>query len=117
MKILLSHYGQGRRWTSNEVLKRRQLWVSLVKLKYTFVSPWFVGGDFNEVRVMSERKGCLRRDRGMKDFNDLIDNLELLAIPMIGRTFTWCNALVGDRWNRIDRFLIDHRWLEKFSFK
>ncbi|KAL7229806.1 hypothetical protein ACSBR2_008376 [Camellia fascicularis] len=56
---------------------------------------------------MSERKGCLRRDRGMKDFNDLIDNL----------IFTWCNALDGDRCSRIDRFLIDHKWLEKFLFK
>lgn len=53
----------------------------------------------------------------MKDSNDLIDNLELLDIPMIGRTFTWCNALDGYRWSKIDRFLIDHRWLEKFSFK
>ncbi|XP_028069007.1 uncharacterized protein LOC114271593 [Camellia sinensis] len=75
------------------------------------------GGDFNEVKVMSERKGCLRRDRGIKDFNELIENLELIDIPMIGRIFTWCNALDGDRWSRIDRFLLDHKWLEKFSFK
>ncbi|XP_028069009.1 uncharacterized protein LOC114271595 [Camellia sinensis] len=66
---------------------------------------------------MSERKGCLRRDRGIKDFNELIDNLELIDILMIGRIFTWCNALDGDRWSRIDRFLLDHKWLKKFSFK
>ncbi|XP_028093924.1 uncharacterized protein LOC114294022 [Camellia sinensis] len=53
----------------------------------------------------------------MKDFNELIDKLELTDLPMLGRQFTWCNALDGERWSRINRFLLDSRWLEKFSFK
>ncbi|CAL5344813.1 unnamed protein product [Camellia sinensis] len=54
---------------------------------------------------------------GMKDFNELIDKLELVDMPMLGRQFTWCNAMDGDRWSRIDRFLIDPRWLEEFKLK
>lgn len=65
-----------------------------MKLKSNFLKPWCVGGDFNEIRFMSERKECLKRDRGMKDFNDLIDNLELVNIPMLDRTYTCCNEVL-----------------------
>ncbi|XP_028083312.1 uncharacterized protein LOC114284578 [Camellia sinensis] len=53
----------------------------------------------------------------MKDFNEFINKLELSDLPMLGRQFTWCNAVEGERWSRIDRFLLDSRWLEIFSFK
>lgn len=76
-----------------------------------------MGGDFNEIRFMSERKGCLRRGRWMKDFNNFIDRLELSDLPMQGRSFTWCNAMEGDGWSRIDRFLVDPVWLERFQLK
>ncbi|KAL7265495.1 hypothetical protein ACSBR1_003298 [Camellia fascicularis] len=75
------------------------------------------GGDFNEIRFISERKGCLRKDMGVKDFNDFINRLELSDLPMQRRSFAWCNAMKGDRWSRIDRFLVDHVWLERFQLK
>ncbi|XP_028080663.1 uncharacterized protein LOC114282213 [Camellia sinensis] len=53
----------------------------------------------------------------MKDFNEFIDKLKLSDLPMLGRQFTWCYAIDGERCSRIDRFLLDSRWLEKFSFK
>ncbi|KAL7170980.1 hypothetical protein ACSBR2_035772 [Camellia fascicularis] len=31
---------------------------------------------------------------------------------MLGRQYTWCNALDRDRWSRIDRFLLDFKWME-----
>ena len=75
------------------------------------------GGDFNDIRFISERRGCSSRERRMKDFNEFINKLELSDIPMLGRQFTWCNAVEGEKWSRIDRFLLDSRWLEIFSFK
>ncbi|XP_028054758.1 uncharacterized protein LOC114258955 [Camellia sinensis] len=104
-------------YAPNDVLKRRQLWYALAQLKSAFSSPWCIGGDFNEIRFMSERKGCFRWERGMKDFNELIEKLELIDIPMLGRKFTWCNALDGDRWSRIDRFLLEPMWLERLQLK
>ncbi|KAF5934424.1 hypothetical protein HYC85_030595 [Camellia sinensis] len=41
----------------------------------------------------------------------------LADMQMLGRQYTWCNAMDGNRWSRIDRFLIDPRWLEEFKFK
>ena len=91
-------------YAPNDVSKRRQLWKSLETLNPSFPSPWCLGGDLNEIRFMSERKGCSRRERGMKDFNEFIEILELVDMQMLGRQFTWCNAMDGNRWSRIDRF-------------
>ncbi|KAL7163159.1 hypothetical protein ACSBR2_039292 [Camellia fascicularis] len=66
---------------------------------------------------MSERKGCVRRDREMMDFNAFIDIMELHDLPMLGRSYTWCNDVEGESWSRLDRFLLDTRWFKKFFFK
>lgn len=104
-------------YAPNDVVKRRFLWDSLGRLKTHYSNPWCLGGNFNEIRYISERKGCSRRERGMNDFNGLVDQLNLVDLPMMGRSFTWCNAQDGDRWSRMDRFLLDNRWLEEYSFK
>ncbi|XP_028105255.1 uncharacterized protein LOC114304285 [Camellia sinensis] len=104
-------------YAPNEVLKRRQLWDTLVNVYPNFPNPWCVEGDFNEIRYMGERKVCSSRERGTKDFNEFVEKLELTDLPMLGRQYTWCNALDGDRWSRIDRFLLDLKWMKKFSFK
>ena len=86
-------------------------------LKRNFINPWCLGGDFNEIRTYSERVGCSQRCGGMKDFNELIDNLEVCDLPMLGRKFTWCNSQNGVKWSRLDRFLLSPDWLQKFNFK
>ena len=50
-------------YTPNEVANRRKVWDSTVRFKSSFKNPWCMGGDFNEIRVIGERKGCLRRDK------------------------------------------------------
>lgn len=55
----------------NEVVKRKETWDSLVSLKSSFLGPWCMGGDFNEIKSILERIGCSRRDRGMKDLNNI----------------------------------------------
>ncbi|XP_028075540.1 uncharacterized protein LOC114277793 [Camellia sinensis] len=75
------------------------------------------GGDFNEIRSLGERRGCIRRDRGMKDFNALIEGLELSDLPMQGRQYTWSSSSVRGSWSRIDRVLLSTEWLEKYNFK
>ncbi|XP_028125261.1 uncharacterized protein LOC114322196 [Camellia sinensis] len=102
-------------YASNDVVRRKELWVTLLNLKHSFPKPWCLGGDFNEIRTVGERIGVSCRDRGMKEFNQFIDNCELVDVPMIGRKFTWCNALDGNKWSRIDRFLISPEWLVRFK--
>lgn len=57
----------------------------LSKLKEDFPKPWCLRGDFNEITSIVERKGCLRKDRGMTEFGSFINELELVDIPMLGR--------------------------------
>lgn len=40
----------------------------------------------------------------MSEFNQFIEKLELSDLPLLGRGFTWCNLVDGERWSRIDRF-------------
>lgn len=86
----------------------------LSRLKESFPKPWCLGVDFNEVPSIVERIGCLRRSRGMNDFNRFINNLELMDMPMLGRQYTWGNSR---HWSRIDRFLVNPEWLEWFKLK
>lgn len=104
-------------YAPNEVSRRKCLWDTIIRLKLLFVFPWCPGGDFNEIRNLGKRKECSVRSRGMREFNQFIESVEVSDLPMLGRKFTWCNALEGDKWSRIDRFLISPEWLGMFNCK
>ncbi|XP_028116645.1 uncharacterized protein LOC114314370 [Camellia sinensis] len=104
-------------YAPTDVSKRGRLWEIIKQLRSKFLSPWCLEGDFNEIRLISERIGVSRRDRGMREFNDFVDSCEFIDIPMVGRKFTWGNNQEGARWSRIDRFLLDPEWLENFNIK
>lgn len=109
--VFLNVYGP------NDLSKRARLWESIVNIRTSFQKPWYMGGDYNEIRNIKDRKGCIRRDSGMIEFNNFINQLELVEVPMLGRRFTWCNSLDGERWSKIDRLLLDIIWLEKFRLQ
>ncbi|XP_028105225.1 uncharacterized protein LOC114304243 [Camellia sinensis] len=81
----------------NDVIRRKALWENLLTLKTNFSNPWCLGGDFNEIRNVGERIGVSRRDRGMQEFNDFIENCEVVNVQMLGRKFTWCNTIEGKK--------------------
>lgn len=64
---------------------RRTLWDELLALKQNSGIPLCVGGDFNEIKAVSERMGCLTIDRGMRNFIEFSDNMGLIDLPMFGR--------------------------------
>lgn len=92
-------------YAPNDVGSRRALWDELVGLKANFIEPWCIGGDFNEIKDVSERMGCSRVDRGMKDFLYFCNSMELIDLPMVGRNFTWTNYQNQAVHGRLDRFL------------
>lgn len=89
--------------------------MELIQLKNYFQVPWCLGGDFNEVKSNGERVGCLRNDRGMRDFNDFINAMEAHDLPMAGRRFTWTNFQDNGAQSRLDRFLLSQGWLDNFK--
>lgn len=55
-------------------------------------------------------------ERGMPELNEFIESSEVQDLPLLGRKNTWCNSREGVKWSRIDRVLVDPRWLG-FSIK
>ncbi|KAL2240797.1 UNVERIFIED_CONTAM: hypothetical protein Sindi_0720900 [Sesamum indicum] len=79
--------------------------------------PWLIGGDFNAVRDLSEVCGTSGDIRtAMEDFNAAIQNTGLLPLPMQGEWYTWHNHSATPRnlWKRLDRMLINDRWMARF---
>lgn len=104
-------------YAPNDVSSRATFWDSLCNLKSEFPKPWCLDGDFNEIKNVEERKGCSRRDRGMRDFYNFMSKLEVSDLPMLGWQFTWSNSQDEARWSRLDRFMFNPKWLVKFKFK
>ena len=71
--------------------------------------PWIIGGDFNLIRNLEEKKGGIRQLNPINySFNEVIDNLELIDVRKNIDTFNWNNKRTGDRGiaRRLDCFLV-----------
>ncbi|GJX07043.1 RNA-directed DNA polymerase, eukaryota, reverse transcriptase zinc-binding domain protein [Tanacetum coccineum] len=86
MKVFVSYiYGE------NTVKGRRLLWKNLVDHKaLAGNSPWVLLGDFNVSRTFEECSNSFRaRDKGMMDFNECVQELELEDVTSYGMFYTW----------------------------
>ncbi|GKD77098.1 RNA-directed DNA polymerase, eukaryota, reverse transcriptase zinc-binding domain protein [Tanacetum coccineum] len=86
MKVFVSYiYGE------NTVKGRRLLWKNLVDHKaLASNSPWVLFGDFNVSRTFEECSNSFRaRDKGMMDFNECVQDLELEDVTSYGMFYTW----------------------------
>ncbi|KAL2247303.1 UNVERIFIED_CONTAM: hypothetical protein Sindi_2582600 [Sesamum indicum] len=103
---------------ATEVVDRRELWSALENLAIQCADiPWLIGGDFNVVRDLSEVCGTSGDIRiAMEEFNVAIQNTRLLPLPMQEEWYTWHNHSATPRnlWKRLDRMLINDRWIARF---
>lgn len=51
----------------------------------------------------------------MRDFNDFINNSELVDLHLVGGEYTWFRQGARNQFSRIDRFLISGDWDMYFS--
>ncbi|KAF3645754.1 putative COP9 signalosome complex subunit 4-like [Capsicum annuum] len=75
---------------------------------------WILCGDFNIVRHPSEKKNCSRINKGMIDFSDFIEDMELVDIELSGGKYSWKK---GDRHittSRLDKILFFEEWASNF---
>ncbi|RVW66741.1 hypothetical protein CK203_063541 [Vitis vinifera] len=75
--------------------------------------PWCVGGDFNVILTQGERSRQGRVTPAMRRFAQVMDDLELIDLPLQGGSFTWSGGLHNQAWARLDRFLVSPRWLDQ----
>lgn len=72
-------------------------------------TPWMVGGDFNMIKSLGEKKGGKSRpDQDMEAFSEMITEQGLVDIPTTNRVYTWNNCRGGRNQiaSRLDRFLV-----------
>ena len=84
----------------------------IASVAFKWELPWCVGGDFNVVRYPEERWVNHGVSCAMRNFNGVINDLQLLDLPMQGGDVTWSNGSSG---SRLDRFLVSGEWEEHFS--
>ena len=58
------------------------------------------------IRLPSERRNCLNLSSAMRRFSEVIDELRLRDLPLVGGSYTWCGGLNNRSASRLDRFLV-----------
>ncbi|KAI9082919.1 hypothetical protein K1719_035062 [Acacia pycnantha] len=99
--------------------KRRGLWEDFQDIANSVTEPWFIAGDFNEIKTPLEQKGGGRvSETRCKRFNEWIQECGLIDIEAKGPFYTW----KGPKWDgldrvykRLDRCLCNIQWIEKFE--
>jgi mannosylglycoprotein endo-beta-mannosidase len=71
---------------------------------------WMVLGDFNLISSATDKSNSNINLRLMGQFRDLIQDLELIDYPLIGRKFTWSSTRDISTHTRIDRVLVSRDW-------
>ncbi|XP_074278689.1 uncharacterized protein LOC141602284 [Silene latifolia] len=108
---LILFYGEPNSSLRLPILEELSTWIE------SFVYPFIIFGDFNQVEYKCDKvSGSKRPIAGANSFNCWkIDN-ELVDIPFKGPRFTWCNNRKGNKrvYERIDKALGSKEWLLNF---
>ena len=94
---------------------RECFWDELGAIKGLWNGSWCVARDFNAILSPDEcsRGGSLNSD--MKRFSEVIEDLELKDLPLLGGPFTWSGGVNNQSFSRLDRFLVNEDWDCHFS--
>ncbi|PNX92374.1 cysteine-rich receptor-like protein kinase [Trifolium pratense] len=97
---------------------KRKLWEDLLNLIRGDNSEWCIGGDFNAILHLSERKGSsvATRRSEVNFFREFVDDMKLIDIPVLGKKFSWFTPY-GKAMSRLDRFLLSEGFLKKNGAK
>ncbi|WMV51255.1 hypothetical protein MTR67_044640 [Solanum verrucosum] len=102
-------------YAPNCYVERRLVWEEIGSIGGLIEGPWAICGDFNVARYASEKKNCTRRTLGMREFSDLIEDLNLIDLQLENAKFTWFKGDNHQIASRIDRILVSQEWDDVFS--
>lgn len=103
-------------YVTSKVEERREVWEALIeRMRGKEDERWCICGDFNTIRREEERRGSDSGDRKkeMMEFNDLINQLRLVDLPLERRKFTWYRDN-GKSCSRLDHFLLSDEWIARW---
>lgn len=87
----------------------------LKEAKSTIAMPLMVAGDFNVTLNLQDRSNLNHHVNQMRGFRGLIEQLELIDLPLHGRRYTWSNERENPTFVRLDKFLVSTEWIHSFS--
>jgi exonuclease III len=82
-------------YASPQMTNRQQLWNYLQDLRSNLTGPWLLMGDFNEVLMSCEIKGCTFPSNQADKFALMMERCELLDLGATGSNFTWLRKWGG----------------------
>jgi len=77
-------------------------------------TPWIICGDFNMIRYAREKNNPNFRHAEVELFNDCINDMCLIELPLLDRKYTWSNKHSTPTLERLDRAFINLAWDEMF---
>ena len=95
--------------------EKEDFWEELRAIRGLWEDPWCIGGDFNIVRFLKERRNAPRLTTEMRRFSEVIRDLGLRDFPLTGGHFTWIGGLNSQAASRLDHFLVSDQWKDHFS--
>ncbi|RVX19807.1 hypothetical protein CK203_004986 [Vitis vinifera] len=69
--------------------EREWMWEEIGAIRGIWEDPWCIGGDFNVTLSMRERSNQGRLTSAMRRFAQVVDELELIDLPLQGGMLTW----------------------------
>ncbi|PNX54610.1 cysteine-rich receptor-like protein kinase, partial [Trifolium pratense] len=96
---------------------KQKLWPGLLNFKLNNEpGEWCLGGDFNSITKVGERKGCnsVGGKSERAEFAEFINAFEVVDIPLVDKKFSWFNS-DGSAISRLDRFFLSEGFIEKGS--
>ncbi|WJZ80362.1 hypothetical protein VitviT2T_000290 [Vitis vinifera] len=95
--------------------ERESFWEELGAIKGLWNGPWCAAGDFNAILSPEERNRGGRLNSNMRRFVEIIEDLELKDVPLVGGPFTWSGGVNNQSFSRLDRFLFNEGWDNHFG--
>ncbi|XP_026429081.1 uncharacterized protein LOC113325056 [Papaver somniferum] len=96
------------------VIQRRFLWAEMESIS-EMNKPWLAIGDFNSIVSQDEKIGGKAENRrAMQEFNNCLNNCDLIQAPKSGLLHSWSNCQHGDRriLCNLDRAVYNHKWFQ-----
>ncbi|XP_071677093.1 uncharacterized protein [Lolium perenne] len=97
-------YGPQEEDSKNEFMQELRMIQPLVQ------DRWMVLGDFNLICTVADKSNTNVNLRLMGQFRAVIQDLELIKYPLIGRRFTWSNERQNTTMTMIDRVFVSKDW-------
>lgn len=77
--------------------------------------PVCMMGDFNSIRKKEDRANCIYSNRDTIYFNQFLEETGLIELEGLNFSFTWFGP--GIIKSRLDRVLVNDRWLSSYDWK